>query len=265
MNTTRNDHFVWFGLSISIHLLILACVFLSLKNKPSLVHKPTAKKFAFKVPTPIVFYGQQMAPNKMPGSLSQATQPSPQPAQQQAAPQQTQQQAAPKPQTQPTEKTKDDLPAPKKPAEIDQPKKEPTLADMFNHARQNFNFPQKSNLQTAGDGAGQPLVIREGDIKYYSLWSTFLNHLNNAARFNRVRNPVPLGEWVANKFIKNHLQCGITVNKKGEVQDIDIILSSGYQQYDELCIQDIWSASPFPPLPDQLGKNVARFEVRTYM
>lgn len=262
MNTTKNDHFVWFGLSISIHLLILACIFLSLKNKPSLVHKPQAKKFAFEVPAPIVFYGQQMAPNKAPGSLSQATQPSTQPQPAQTA-QPAQQQEEPKPQ--PTEKVEAVIPVQKKPINAVQPKKEPTLADMFNHARQNFNFPQKSNLKAAGDGAGQPLVIREGDIQYYSLWSTFLNHLNNAARFNRVKNPVPLGQWVENKFIKNHLQCGITVNKKGEVQDIDIILSSGYTPYDELCIQDIWSASPFPPLPDQLGKKVARFEVRTYM
>lgn len=267
MNTTRNDHFVWFGLSISIHLLLLACIFISLKNKPSLVHKPQAKKFAFKVPAPIVFYGQQMAPNKMPGSLSQATQPSPQAMRQPAAPvpqTNNNQQATPKIQKTAQVPEKPSL-IKKEPHTVAPQKKEPTLADIFNQARQNFNFPVKSNLKTAGDGAGQPLVIREGDIQYYSLWSTFLNHLNNAARFNRVKNPVPLGEWVANKFIKNHLQCGITVNKKGEVQDIDIILSSGYKPYDELCIKDIWSASPFPPLPDQLGKNVARFEVRTYM
>lgn len=253
MNTSRNDHFIWFGMSVSIHILILACIFISLQNKPSLVHQPQKKKFAFNVPAPIIFYGHQMAPNKAPGSLSQITPPQ-QPVQKQAI------QNIPK-----HENLSSLAPLEKKPLEKEHTKKEISLADIFNDARKHFSIPQKTNLQVPGDGAGQPLVIREGDIQYYSLWSTFLNHLNNAARFNRMKNPAPLGEWLTNKLIKNHIQCGITINKKGEVQDIDIILSSGHKPYDELCIQDIWSASPFPPLPDQLGKNVARFEVRTYI
>lgn len=266
MNTTKNDNFIWFGLSISIHTLILAAIFISLQNKPSLIHKPSQKNFSFKVPAPIIFYGHQMDPHKMPGSLSQTHQSSPQAMRQSTSPAaETVKQAAPKTIQKPKR-------APEKPSVIKKEKtqttvpakKEPTLAEMFNQIRRDFRLPQKSNLYADGDGAGQPLVIREGDIKYYSLWSGFLKHLNNAARFNRVKNPVPLEQWLSHKLIKNHLQCGITINKKGEVQDIDIILSSGYKPYDELCIQDIWSASPFPPLPDQLGKNVARFEVRTY-
>jgi len=50
-----------------------------------------------------------------------------------------------------------------------------------------------------------------------------------------------------------------------EVQDIDIVASSGHKAFDAICVEDIWSASPFPPLPDQLGKTVARFEVRSYI
>lgn len=266
MNTKKQDHFIWLGLSLSIHLFVLACIFISLTNKPLLMHKPLKKKIAFKVPAPIVFYGQQTDTNKAAGSLTQTHQLSPQPVQQSSTA------ATPNKQEEKKITEKQLAPAIKKSPVIDKKpllpenkKKEPTLADMFNQARQNFKLPQKSNLQTDGQGAGSPLVIREGDIKYYSLWSAFLKHLNNAARFNRVKNPVPLAQWISHKLIKNHLQCGITVNKKGEVQDIDIILSSGYEPYDKLCIQDIWSASPFPPLGDQLGKNSARFEVRTHI
>jgi outer membrane biosynthesis protein TonB len=273
INQKEEHHFLWFGVSISIHLLILACIFVSLKNKPSLVRKPHEKKISFKVPAPIVFYGQQMAPNKKPGSLAQpaqqATQPQKQaqPSQKQAQP--SQQETQPQKQTQPpskllpTKKTPESIPVKKQPTAVTSTKKDLSLADIFNHARQNFNIPKKTDLQAPGDGAGQPLVIREGDMKYYSLWSTFLHHLNNAARFNQVKSPLPLGEWLQNRFIKNNLQFAITINKKGEVQDISIMVSSGYKPYDERCIQDTWSASPFPPLPDQLGKNVARFEVRT--
>ncbi len=266
MNTAKNDHFLWFGLSISIHLLILAAIFVSLQNKPSLVRKPTQKRFAFKVPAPIVFYGHQMDPNKAPGSLSQTHQPSPQAARASVPPpsEQTEQTASQKIHRPPAQAPEKITEVKEKPSVVTPIKQEPTLAEMLNQARRNFKMPQKSNLQVDGDGAGQPLVIREGDIKYYSLWSSFLKHLNNAARFNRVKNKVPLEQWLSNKLIKNHLQCSITINKKGDVEDIDIILSSGYKPYDELCIQDVWSASPFPPLPDQLGKNVARFEVRTY-
>jgi hypothetical protein len=253
VNQRDDNQFLWFGLSISIHLLILACLFVSLMNKPSLVHQPKKKLFAFKVPAPVVFYGQQMAPNKRPGSMntaqSQTSQPKPQvlkkPAQEQKI-------------------TKQEIK--EKPLKVAPQKKQPTLADIFNHARQTFASSSRlTDLQAHGDGAGQPVVIREGDMKYYSLWSTFLNHLNNAARFNRVQNPVPVEEWLRSKKITQNMQCAITINKKGEVQDIDIVASSGLKAFDAVCVEDIWSASPFPPLPDQLGKTVARFEVRSYI
>lgn len=255
MNKSKNDQFVWFGASITVHLFVLTCIFVSLQHKPSFVHKPKDKNFAFKVPAPIIFYGQQMAPNKRPGSLPKTTQ---------AVSGQQQSKTTQKPQPE-TIKPKQSAPTTKKALTVNPTKQNPSLADIFNHARQNFTLPKKTPLQIDGDGAGQPLVIREGDMQYYSLWSTFLTHLNNAARFNRIKSPAPITEWIQLGLLKNNLQCGITINKKGEVQDISIILSSGHVTYDELCIQDIWSASPFPPLPDQLGKKVARFEVRSYI
>ena len=147
MNTATNDHFLWFGLSISVHIIILAAIFISLQNKPSLVHKPVQKQFAFKVPAPIVFYGHQMDPNKTPGSLSQTHQKSPLPIRASTtSPSQEKQPASAvsNPQSkQPTEKF---VKKQKKTLAIPPIKKEPTLAEMFSQVRQNFRMPQKSNL-----------------------------------------------------------------------------------------------------------------------
>ena len=255
---------LWLGLSIIAHLLFLACLFATIANKPTLVRQLDSKKlFTFKVPAPVIFYGQPMESDKRPGLISV-------PSFQENKPLQAQEKSlkkasVPEPESIEQELTKK-INTAKSTLSPNKKNKQSTLVDIFNHARKTFsNTPHATDLQMPGDGAGQPIVIREGDIKYYSLWSTFLKHLNNAAQFNRVQHRVPVQEWIASKKITENLQCDITINKKGEIIDIAIRLSSGYKPFDEICIQDIWSASPFPPLPDQLGKSIAQFEVILYI
>lgn len=138
-------------------------------------------------------------------------------------------------------------------------KKTLTLSDLF----KNTTFPDDS-AHMLGEGSGQPVVIREGDMRYYSVWAKFLQHLNDVVRFNRVKNKTPLFAWIQSGLVKNNIFCGITVTRDGKVLDIDLITSSGYQPFDSVCMADIWSASPFPPLPDSMKQEKARFEVRSY-
>ncbi len=135
-----------------------------------------------------------------------------------------------------------------------------TLSDLFKKS------PLVSTeTQIIGEGSGQPIVIKEGDMKYYSVWTKFLHHLNQTARFNRIKKKIPLIEWIKTGQLKKDLFCGITVTKEGKVLSIDIISSSGFKPFDALCIEDIWASSPFPPLPESMGKEQARFEVRSYL
>lgn len=248
----KEEHqFLWFGLSIAIHTLILACLFASLINTPSLIQHPKKKLFAFKPPVPVVFYGHQMAPNKRPGSV-RTPQSHPSKEKQKIVEKQSKEEKAIK------EELKKD------PVKNAMRKKQPTLADIFNHARKTFATSQpQTNLEVPGDGAGQELVIRQGDIKYYSLWSTFLQHINNAVSFDVVKRSIPLRQWVMEKRISQNLLFQVTINKKGETQDVTIIRSSGYAPLDEFYVGIAWSASSFPPLPNHLEKDLTTFEIQT--
>ncbi len=250
----------------------------------------------FNVPVPVMYYGKELDPNKTPGTPTKKqtetefkkTEPLPPLHQEESHTKETllkkieseiteileevkkektvlqepllevkEQATQTLPKKSPLQKT---LPETIPPKEKTPGKKQLTLADLFNKS------PLTStDTQMIGEGSGQPIVIKEGDMKYYSVWSKFLNHLNQTARFNRIKKKVPLMEWIKNGLLKKDLFCGITVTKEGKVLAIDIISSSGFKTFDDMCIQDIWASSPFPPLPESMGKEQARFEVRSYL
>ena len=80
-----------------------------------------------------------------------------------------------------------------------QPKKL-TLADIFKKS------PMISEeTQMIGEGSGQPIIIKEGDMKYYSVWTKFLHHLNQTARFNRIKKHAPVIEWIKTGQLKKDL------------------------------------------------------------
>ena len=148
-----------------------------------------------------------------------------------------------------------------------------TLADLFKNATSTIASFAQDGLPSArkagtegGDdqGSGHQITIKEGDMKYYTLWAKFLNHLNQSARFNRRGKEGMIHNWMNNKEIQYILQCGITVDMQGKILDIEIMVSSGCPGFDKLCISDIRSAVPYPPLPESLGKKTARFEVNVY-
>ncbi len=148
-----------------------------------------------------------------------------------------------------------------------------SLAQLFKNARQDLHnltmqgaiSAKKAGTETGSDdGSGHQVVIKEGDMKYYTLWAKFLNHLNQAARFNRRGKERLIQEWVATEQIRYVFQCGITVDLQGKVIDVEINHSSGSKKFDDFCLSDIYSAVPYPPLPPSIGKTSARFEVNVY-
>ena len=154
-----------------------------------------------------------------------------------------------------------------------QSKKQLTLAELFKNAPTALTALGKTGEPSArkagtegGDvnGSGHQITIKEGDMKYYTLWAKFLNHLNQAARFNRRGKEHRIHELIQTGAITYILQCAITVDKEGKLIDIELTNSSGSPEFDQLCISDIKSGIPYPPLPDSLGKKIARFEVNVY-
>lgn len=169
-------------------------------------------------------------------------------------------------------------PAQDKPKELPQHQKKSqsrklTLADLFKNAPQSIASFAQDGLPSAkkagtegGDdfGSGHQVTIKEGDMKYYTLWSKFLNHLNQSARFTRRGKEALIEKWITRREIRYILQCGITIDKSGKLLDIEIVVSSGCPDFDKMCLHDIRSAIPYPPLPESLGKKTARFEVNVY-
>ena len=162
---------------------------------------------------------------------------------------------------------------PRKKQRSSQEAKKLTLADLFKNASTTIASFAQDGLPSArkagtegGDdqGSGHQITIKEGDMKYYTLWAKFLNHLNQSARFNRRGKEGMIQAWMNNKEIQYILQCGITIDMQGKILDIEIMVSSGCPGFDKLCISDIRSAVPYPPLPESLGKKTARFEVNVY-
>lgn len=152
-------------------------------------------------------------------------------------------------------------------------KKTLSLADLFKNAPTALaaltqtGEPSAKRAGTEGgdvNGSGHQITIKEGDMKYYSLWAKFLNHLNQAARFSRRGKERRIMELAQNGSIAYVLQCGITVDMHGKLLDIEILHSSGSKEFDDICMNDIRSAIPYPPLPETLGKKTARFEVNVY-
>jgi outer membrane biosynthesis protein TonB len=332
MNTEKQDRSTWFIYSIALHTILLLAFLITLNDanllnpqkKPAQIimmdeKKPLRERFknkekqetkpfdqsTFTVPTPVMYYGKELDPDKKPGTPTK-----------QSTPKQT---IPEKPQEHPNEKssvektnnslqenlssnvleeeiveqqpstiieaistiTEATAPArgpikeiiiPKKLRERSMlPKKQSdllnktetkklTLADIFKKSS-----VVSEDTQVIGEGSGQPVVIKEGDMKYYSVWTKFLHHLNQTAKFNRVKKQVPLKEWIKTGQLKKDLYCGITVTKEGKVLAIDIISSSGFKLFDDTCVHDIWASSPFPPLPESMGKERARFEVRSHL
>lgn len=90
--------------------------------------------------------------------------------------------------------------------------------------------------------------VDEGDTVWLNLERGML-----ISFFRRFRNQVE-GVWnypaaAAQREIQGILQLKITVNRKGELLDVDLVKSSGYDILDFEAIQAVYRAAPFGPLP----------------
>ena len=151
------------------------------------------------------------------------------------------------------------------------PRKKLTLADIFTkEVLAPLSTLSSINQGTTGlsntsEGNGEQIVVREGDMRYYTLWAKFLEHLNQVAHFNHIQNNSQAYEWLRTGLIKNNFYCAVYTNKQGIILGVDIITSSGYKPFDDMCIYDIHSASPYPPLPESFPQNRVRYEIVRYV
>lgn len=143
--------------------------------------------------------------------------------------------------------------------------KEMTLADLFKNAHKALGHEEKILSSEDGGGPSGDIVITEGSLKYYSLWVKFLQHLNDAARFNRrggIDRDVQM--WLQTGLIRKEALFAIDIDKKGQIVNVTLLSSSGHTPFDKLCITDIWSAAPYPPLPSSIDRPTARFQVKAF-
>ena len=147
-----------------------------------------------------------------------------------------------------------------------------TLADLFKNipnssvfapdtAKSLATYNPRGDSSLIGDGYGSDIVITEGDMRYYSVWKKFLHHINETAQYNQIRHKQDSTQWRQKGLIKNPSIMSVTVAKNGTCLAVTVLHSSGCTPFDTFNVQTAWSASPYPPLPESMGKEQARFEI----
>lgn len=138
-----------------------------------------------------------------------------------------------------------------------------TLADLFKDLALSNSAVGNDELSQDGDADGNMLIIGQGDMKYYSFLQKFVTHINQV--FSFYGGPDKVKNWINKGFIKNDTHLSITIDKGGKVLAAIITQSSGCKAFDELSLQTINQASPFPPIPDRLGHQKVRVDLSSYL
>ena len=138
-----------------------------------------------------------------------------------------------------------------------------TLADLFKDLSSAGALTGKDQSSQEGQTDGDMLIIGQGDMKYYSFLQKFVTHINQV--FSFYGGPDKVKNWINKGFIKNDTHLSITIDKNGKVLSALITQSSGCKAFDELSLQTINQASPFPPIPDRLGHQKVRVDLSSYL
>lgn len=134
-----------------------------------------------------------------------------------------------------------------------------TLADLF----QTMPHLMQAANQAAQSGDGDTLVISQGDMKYYTFLKKFITHINEVFTF--YGGPQKIDSWMKEGLIRKNTSMSVVIDKKGNVLEVILTGSSGYQPFDELSIQAVHQASPFPPVPEYLNHEKVRVELMSYI
>jgi len=134
-----------------------------------------------------------------------------------------------------------------------------TLADLF----QTMPHLMQAANQAAQAGDGDTLVISQGDMKYYTFLTKFITHINDVFAFHG--GPQKISQWMQQGYIKKNTSMSVVTDKKGNVLEVRLTGSSGYAPFDELSMETVRQASPFPPVPDYLNHEKVRVELMSYI
>lgn len=142
-----------------------------------------------------------------------------------------------------------------------------TLSDLVSSMIPKTTYIPIGDPSLVGEGYGQHVVIKEGDMRYYSVWRKLLHHMNQTAQYNHIRNRKNIErinpqEW--QRMVKRPCGMSLVIQKDGTCTEVAVLQSSGYEVFDRIAVEDAWSGSPYPPLPDSITDDAARFEVFRY-
>ena len=137
-----------------------------------------------------------------------------------------------------------------------------TLADLFKKMPHHLTAEQITTGTEKGSGK-QTLVISQGDMKYYSFLQKFVTHINQVFSFHG--GPDKARVWAKKGLIKKNTGISIVIDKAGKVINVILTYSSGYKPFDELSIDTVKQASPFPPVPDYFNHEKVRIELSSYL
>ena len=133
-------------------------------------------------------------------------------------------------------------------------KRKLTLADLFK------SIPVTHEKNNPGEGTGDnQLIVVQGDVRYYTLWSNFLTHANQVANFHGILKQLRI--WHAEGKIKRITTMSVTIDRKGNLIEYRMTQSSGYQAADDLLIKGIKLAAPFPPIPASIAHDSIRYDI----
>lgn len=128
-----------------------------------------------------------------------------------------------------------------------------TLADLFK------GMPHMMKKIAEGVQDSQELVIVQGDMKHYSFLKKFVTHINQVFAFQG--GPEKMLNWAQNGSIKQRAGISVTIDRKGNVLSSRLMRSCGHTQADELLLNAINAASPFPPVPAHIAQKTVRVEL----
>jgi len=150
--------------------------------------------------------------------------------------------AAPKPFDQPNQKDTGEV-----------RKRQLTLSDLF----KTMPHMMKQIAKSAQDG--QELVIVQGDMKYYSFLKKFITHINQVFSFHG--GPRKMIDWIQDGSIGKRAGISVTIDRQGNVLSRRLMHSCGHAPADELLVDAVDLASPFPPVPAHFGHKTVRVEL----
>lgn len=128
-----------------------------------------------------------------------------------------------------------------------------TLADLFK------NMPHLMNKLSQESGDGDQLVVVQGDMKYYSFLKIFLSHINQVFAFHG--GPQKMHTFAQSGKLHRNAGLNVVIDREGKVLSRTLTHSSGHEPADQLILEAIDLANPFPPVPSHFTHKTVRIEL----